>query len=365
MKTTTQITHFAPAAGSLAEYHILISVTNASLRFERQLEAVLQAAAEASAGRMIHFRRFFLSDAANQASLLKAALQKLPPVPTSVVQQEPLDGTRIALWMYGTDAMEVSGGIPRHNGYSHHWSGSLVSPGADSYAQMAGIFQDYGKALAAKNLAMDSDTIRTWIFVRDVDCNYAGVVKGRKEYFDRIGLTADTHYIASTGIEGRAPEHQDLVEMDAYSIGGLDKGQLGYLHAASHLSPTALYGVTFERGATVTYGDRRQLFISGTASIDAHGKVVHAGDVAAQTGRMLENIGALLAEAGAGLQHIAMAIVYLRDPADYPCVKELIEKACPGIHALFVHGPVCRPSWLVEMECIALTPAGDPAFRPF
>jgi enamine deaminase RidA (YjgF/YER057c/UK114 family) len=326
---------------------------------------VLQAAAEASAGRTIHFRRFFLSDAANQASLLKAALQQLPPVPTSVVQQEPLDGTRIALWMYGTDASEVSGGIPRHNGYSHHWSGSLVSPGADSYAQMAGIFQDYGKALAAKDLAMDSDTIRTWIFVRDVDCNYAGVVKGRKEYFDRIGLTADTHYIASTGIEGRAPEHQDLVEMDAYSIGGLDKGQLGYLHAASHLSPTALYGVTFERGATVSYGDRKQIYISGTASIDAAGKTLFEGDVCRQAGRMLENIAALLSEAGASMADIAMAIVYLRDPADYVQARQFISEHCPDLNVLYVLGPVCRPAWLVEMECIALTPAGDPAFRPF
>ena len=365
MKTTTQTTHFVPAAGSLAEYHVMISVTDASLSFERQLAAVLQAAAEASAGRTIHFRRFFLSDAANQVSRLQAALQDFPPVPTSIVQQEPLDGTRVALWLYGTDIMEVSDGIPSHHGYSHNWSGSMVCPGANSYAQMAGIFQDYGKALVAKGLAMDRDTIRTWIFVRDVDCNYAGVVRGRKEYFDGIGLTADTHYIASTGIEGRAPDHRNLVEMDAYSIGGLGEGQLGYLHAASHLSPTALYGVTFERGATVTYGDRRHIFISGTASIDAAGKVLHTGDVAAQTGRMLENINALLAEAGAGLPDIAMAIVYLRDPADYPCVRERIEKACPGLHALFVHGPVCRPSWLVEMECIALTPAGNPAFRPF
>ena len=365
MKTTTQTTHFVPAAGTLAEFHILISVSDASLSFECQLAAVLQAAADASSGRTIHFRRFFLSDAANQAPMLRTALQNLPPVPTSIVQQEPLDGTRIALWMYGTDVMEVPDSIPSHNGYTHHWSGSLISTGADSYEQMAGIFQDYGKDLSAKGLAMDSDTIRTWIFVRDVDCNYAGVVKGRKEYFDRIGLTADTHYIASTGIEGRAIDHRDLVEMDAYSIGGLQEGQLRYLHTASHLSPTALYGVTFERGATVTYGDRRHIFISGTASIDAAGKVVHPGNVAAQTGRMLENINALLTEAGASLCNIAMSIVYLRDPADYPCVKDIIMENCPGLPVLFVHGPVCRPAWLVEMECIALFPAGNPAFRPF
>ena len=195
--------------------------------------------------------------------------------------------------------------------------------------------------------------------------NYAGVVEGRKDYFNRIGLTAETHYIASTGIEGRAPHWQNLVEMDAYSIKGLRKGQVNYLYAPEHLSPTALYGVTFERGTAVTYGDRRHIFISGTASIDNKGKVLFTGDVAAQTGRMLENIAALLEEADAGLEDIGMAIVYLRDPADYPTVQRILAQRCPSLNALFVHGPVCRPTWLVEMECIALTAKGNSSYPNF
>lgn len=365
MSTRTQTSHFAPKEGAFAEYHILITVTDSSLGFESQLDAVLEACAAAAEGRTIHFRRFFLSDAANQYPQLKQALGRMPEVPTSVVQQEPLDGTRIAAWLYATDTMDESAGAPSHNGYVHCWCGSLVREGAGSYAQMSGIFQDYGAMLAHKGLSLSDQTIRTWIFVRDVDCNYNGVVKGRREYFESIGLTSDTHFIASTGIEGRAPDWHHLVEMDAYSVNGLKKGQLDYLYAADHLSPTADYGVTFERGATVTYGDRKQVYISGTASIDSKGKTLYEGDVRKQAGRMLENVGALLAEAGAGFRDIAMAIVYLRDPADYPAVKAILEKSCPGLQAVYVHAPVCRPAWLVEMECIALTPAGNPAFPAF
>lgn len=365
MSTRTQTSHFAPKEGAFAEYHILITVTDSSLGFESQLDAVLKACTAAAEGRTVHFRRFFLSDAANQYPLLKQALGQLPEVPTSVVQQEPLDGTRIAAWLYATDTMDESAGVPLHNGYAHYWNGSLMREGAGSYAQMSGIFQDYGAMLAHKGLSLSDQTIRTWIFVRDVDCNYSGVVKGRREYFESIGLTSDTHFIASTGIEGRAPDWHHLVEMDAYSVNGLKKGQLDYLYAADHLSPTADYGVTFERGATVTYGDRKQVYISGTASIDSKGKTLYEGDVRKQAGRMLENVGALLAEAGTGFRDIAMAIVYLRDPADYPAVKAILEKSCPGLQAVYVHAPVCRPAWLVEMECIALTPAGNPAFPAF
>ena len=138
-----------------------------------------------------------------------------------------------------------------------------------------------------------------------------------------------------------------------------------YLQALSHLCPTSDYGVTFERGTALTYGDRRHIFISGTASIDARGKVMHTGDPAAQTGRLLENVAALLSEADAGLGDIAMAIVYLRDPSDYRTVKTVIDRSCPGLNAVFVHGPVCRPAWLVEMECIAVTSARDNSFKAF
>ena len=363
MKTRVTTSVFAPGKGATAEYHVMVSVTDPSLSYENQLEAILEVYQDASKGRTVHFRRFFLSDAANQFPRLREALAAQPQVPTSVVQQAPLDGTRIALWMYCTDSFEAPDGIPTHNGYAHYWTGSLVSPGKDSREQMSGIFQKLEQEL--DGLSVADDTVRTWIFVRDVDVNYAGVVEGRKDYFNTIGLTVDTHYIASTGIEGRAPDCRNLVEMDAYSIKGLRKGQTDYLYAPENLSPTALYGVTFERGTAITYGDRKHVFISGTASIDKKGKVLHEGNPAAQAGRMLDNIEALLQEAGAGLGDIGMAIVYLRDPADYPVAKQVVETRCPSLNALYVLGPVCRPSWLVEIECIALTPAGNPSFPKF
>ena len=365
MNTRTQTSRFAPQEGAPAEYHILISVTDPSLSFVQQADAVLQAVSAASVGRTVHFRRFFLSDAANQAPALEAALQALPPVPTSLVQQAPLDGTRIAAWLYATSPMDTPDSVPTHNGYAHHWTGSLTAAGPDSCAQMDGIFRAYDAALGRNGLTLAHDTVRTWIFVRDVDTNYGGVVKGRRDYFGQVGLTPATHFIASTGIEGRHPDPRNLVEMDAYSVGGLQDGQMTYLQARSHLSPTYDYGVTFERGTALTYGDRRQVYISGTASIDAAGEVLFPGDVAAQTGRMLENIAALLDEAGAGLGDIAMAILYLRDPADFARVRPILSEKCPDLNVLYVHGPVCRPAWLVEMECIALTPAGNKSFRPF
>ena len=105
------------------------------------------------------------------------------------------------------------------------------------------------------------------------------MVKARKEVFITQNLTEKTHYIASTGIEGRHADPSVLVQMDSYAVDGLEPGQIQFLYAPTHLNPTYEYGVTFERGTAVTYGDRKQVFISGTASIDNRGEIVYPGDI--------------------------------------------------------------------------------------
>ena len=358
----TNLTRFPVRPGGVIEYHATLQVQDGSLSFEQQLQALLEACSALTEGKAILLRRFFLRELASQASRLEAALRGLPAAATSVIGQPPLNGTEIAAWLYFVEGGEVRDGVFSHNGYEHVWTGGMTSGKAGSEAQMAEIFEAYDASLAAKGMDVADNCVRTWIFVSDVDNNYAGVVKGRKDYFHTIGLTPDTHFIASTGIAGFNADPQQLVRMDAYAVRGLQDGQIQYLHAYDHLSPTAIYGVTFERGTAVTYGDRKHVFISGTASIDKEGKVLHVDDPEKQAERMLENVDALLKEAGAGFEDIAYCLVYLRNAADYPSVRAVLQRKCPHLDPIYVLAPVCRPTWLVEMECMAIADGGDASF---
>ena len=195
--------------------------------------------------------------------------------------------------------------------------------------------------------------MRTWLFVQNIDVNYKGVVDGRNTVFDRHGLTPDTHFIASTGIEGRTEKCANKVMLDAVAVSG--PGVLvNYLNGASHLNRTSQYGVRFERGTRIEYPDRNHVYISGTASIDNNGKILYEGDIVRQTERMIENVGVLLEEAGCGFGQVGSMIVYLRDSADYAVVKDIFDKRFPDCPRVIVQAPVCRPGWLVEMECIAI-----------
>ena len=215
----------------------------------------------------------------------------------------------------------------------------------------------YIDTLKLFNATLEANCIRTWFFVRDVDTQYNGLVKSRRECFMEQGLTPDTHYIASTGIGGTPADPKALVQLGSYAMTGFQPQQQRYLYALSHLNRTIEYGVTFERGTLMQYGDRNHIYISGTASINNKGEVIHVGDIVNQTYRMWENVEKLLEEGGMTYDDVMQIVVYLRDGADYQIVQKLFEEKFPHIPYVITLAPVCRPTWLIEMECVAVKTA--------
>lgn len=65
------------------------------------------------------------------------------------------------------------------------------------------------------------------------------------------------------------------------------------------------------------------LFCSGQIPVDPETGEIVAGDVAAQTQRVLENLAAVLREAKMGFENVVKATVYLADMADFPEMNEV------------------------------------------
>lgn len=359
---------FSPENG-IAEYHALIQGLPASLSYNEQLSNLLQAYADLrrKLGENVRpvFKRYFLSDSVNQADSIPCE----EDCALSVVEQAPLNGTKIALWVYFMQDVEVSSKgngmvAVSHGVYTHLWQGSAAYPDLQSEVATRALLLDYSLKLGEEGCTLADNCVRTWFFVHDVDVNYSGMVKGRNEVFTISGLTKDTHFITSTGIGGRHPDSRVTVALDSYSLKGIAPGQVKYLYAPTHLNPTYQYGVAFERGSYVDYADRRHVFISGTASINNKGEVVHKGDVTLQTHRLWENVAALLDEADCDWDDVCHMIIYLRDIADYETVDSLYSDRFPHIPHVIVLAPVCRPEWLIEMECMATKPQSNSAYAP-
>ena len=371
--TSVEIFRYEVPEG-VSEYHAIVRVTNCRLTYQEQVDCLLNAYYQLLKselkGAVAVFKRFFLSDAANQADYLQALHAEHSDCALSIVEQPPLDGTKIAMWIYlqkGVQTKTLPNGIYEvsHGAYRHLWMAGACNQAANSEYQMRLLFNDYVMQLLENGCNLADNCIRTWIFVQNVDVNYAGVVKARNEVFMTQNLTDKTHFIASTGIAGRHANPKVLVQFDTYAVDGLKTEQVHYLYAPTHLNPTYEYGVSFERGTYVDYGDRRQVFISGTASINNKGEIMLPGDIRKQTERMWENVETLLKEADCTFEHVGHLLIYLRDVADYNVVKEMFEKRFPCIPKVYLLAPVCRPGWLIEMECMAIRPIHDERYAAY
>ena len=143
------------------------------------------------------------------------------------------------------------------------------------------------------------------------------------------------------------------------------------ISARQALNEAPDYGSAFSRGLRVELGGATMLLISGTASVDEKGATVHVGDFGAQTRRTYQNITALLEAEGASWKDVVRTTCYLRDiERDYAQFNRIRTEfyrrqgldplpASTGIQAI-----LCRPDLLIEIEAMAVVPAGRASQRP-
>ena len=324
-------------------------------------------------------RRFFCRDIARQAQALARCEFSTPgdsrqQCAVSWVGQPPLGPAQVALWayhivdpadrvrkQYAADGLTVQRGT-----LAHHWTcGTRSANHTAVYDQTIACLAAYDTLLRQRGLVFADNVMRTWLFLPDIDADYDAMALARRHFFAQNGMTPSTHYTASTGIAGETADERARVVLDAYAISGLQPGQVSYLRVPAQLGPTDAYGVTFERGTSIDYRDRRHLLISGTASIDKDGRTLHVGDLKRQLARTLENIEVLLQAGSASRADVCQLIAYVRDARDGPEVQRGIREQFGDAPLVVVRGAVCRPAWLVEVEAQAIVPISAPPLPGF
>lgn len=65
------------------------------------------------------------------------------------------------------------------------------------------------------------------------------------------------------------------------------------------------------------------VFVSGQIAIDPATQQVMAGDIAAQTERVIANLSGILRSAGSGLEKVVRSTVFLKSMNDFPAMNEI------------------------------------------
>ena len=123
--------------------------------------------------------------------------------------------------------------------------------------------------------------------------------------------------------------------------------------------------VAFSRGLRVELPGAALLLLSGTASVDERGETAHVGDFSAQLLRTFRNLSELLEAEGADWHDVVRTTCYLRDiERDYDRFNEIRTwwYGALGLDPLpastAIQARICRTDLLVEIEAIAVLPAG-------
>jgi 2-iminobutanoate/2-iminopropanoate deaminase len=99
------------------------------------------------------------------------------------------------------------------------------------------------------------------------------------------------------------------------------------------------------------------VFVSGQVAIDPATQQFVAGDIAAQTDRVMKNLASILKAAGSNLQKVVRATVFLKNISDFAAMNEVYGKHFSSASPARSTVEVARlpKDALVEIDVIALT----------
>ena len=107
------------------------------------------------------------------------------------------------------------------------------------------------------------------------------------------------------------------------------------------------------------------IFVGGQVDLDSHGKVQHKNDIAAQTTAVMENIGKVLAELGAGMPDLVKLVAFYQHDGKRS-EQQILEDIAR--HLPVAEGPVVTlvplpalayPGMVIEIEAIAMLGRDD------
>ncbi|MFD5234392.1 RidA family protein [Streptomyces qaidamensis] len=128
--------------------------------------------------------------------------------------------------------------------------------------------------------------------------------------------------------------------------------------AASQYSLPQALGFARAGGTPIVLGTGRFVAITGQLPLDEQGRLVGAGDPAAQAGQVFESLRRCLAAAGATFDDIVKLTYFVTDMAHLPALRaaraEHIPDDRPPAASAVQVAALVRPEFLMEVEAIAV-----------
>lgn len=216
--------------------------------------------------------------------------------------------------------------------------------------QTISIFETIARVLSAEGMEF-RHLVRTWFYLDKILDWYDGFNHARTPFLKAHGAF-DGLVPASTGI-GIANRFGAAAVAGALAI--KPKGAT-VQEVASPLQCSALdYKSSFSRAVEVARAGRRELYISGTASIEPGGKTAHLDDTKGQIALTMDVVAAILHSRQMDWSDCTRAIAYIKNAQEAPLFEDYLRKrGLENMPLTWMHSDVCRDDLLFEIELDAV-----------
>lgn len=248
----------------------------------------------------------------------------------------------------------------------------------DTYEQALNCWEKMNRILEENGFNF-KQVVRTWIYERELFRNdedgiqrYDKFNKAREEFFKKVGIFKDDlkekrMYPASTGIGMSSGSF--VMECTALSTKRGDvtviplenPDQVSSFRYTEKVLGKGASRPLFSRGMAVRIGNKKRIFVSGTASVKKEDTEYNI--VGQQTETTIDNVSGVLEQGGAGVRDITQLRVYIKDIENYETVKTIVERRFPSVPCLYLKADVCRENLLVEIEAEAFVSLIKQPFR--
>lgn len=242
--------------------------------------------------------------------------------------------------------------------YAGGFQGDVLHFGIEAQAQES--FRMLGDVLRQEGFPMNQ-IIRQWNYIERItamegcDQHYQALNNARSEFYGKTEWTKG--YPAATGIGANLGGV--LVDVDAAVFNRpevfatpidnkLQVAAHAYSEEVLEASQEKKTTPKFERAKSMTFDDRKIIYISGTAAIRGEESLTGVG-IEKQLRITMENIDELIDDA-----KLRMLRVYLKNKEDFAIAKKLMDSYNLNIPISYMWADVCRDELLIEIEGIAI-----------
>jgi enamine deaminase RidA (YjgF/YER057c/UK114 family) len=362
---------------------IYIKPSDGSSSLEHQVSDCLSQLKKINSGKKIFKLNFFADTASDKAYVqLKTRLQQLvrenfqTPVICGLIAQPPLTCRILVEAFYFDAKLWDQVYIPGDEGSAIHFKRGNAEMlighvqachygGCRGNAEKA--FASFDHLLKQTGLSLRS-VIRQWNYIQNIlgfesdnQC-YQEFNNVRTKFY--AGHFLQNGYPAATGIgTNRGGVIVEFVALNAPGAISLPLDNPRQV-AAHDYSETVLIGDArstrstpkFERARYLELFGKKQVFISGTASIVGE-KTTGTGDPEKQTETTIQNMQQLYSQevlsaiTGNSLRPVyGHARVYVKNRKDFPRIKKVFKKYYGNLPVVYILADICREELLVEIE---------------